>query len=163
MNNQKEIWKDIPGFEGYYKASDLGNIKSLFFNKKLKLTKALNGYLCVNLSLKGKKKVYHVHQLVAMAFLNHKPCGHKLVVDHINHNKTDNRIQNLQILTHRQNVSKRLKKYTSKYVGVSYDSTNKKWMSIIRINKKRKNLGRFKNEIDAHLAYQKELKKINNA
>ena len=41
-----------------------------------------------------------------MAFLNHKPNGNKLVVDHINNVKTDNRLSNLQIITQRKNTSK---------------------------------------------------------
>jgi len=44
-----------------------------------------------------------------MAFLNHTPCGHKLIVDHINENKLDNRVENLQLITNKQNVIKSIK------------------------------------------------------
>ncbi len=117
---ENEVWKDIPNYEGLYQASNLGNIKSLpkkWISGK-NLIKQHNGclikqrvpksisYYVVSLRLNNKAKTYTVHQLVAMAFLNHIPCGHKLVVDHINNDKLDNRAENLQIVTSRFNLNK---------------------------------------------------------
>jgi hypothetical protein len=103
-----------------------------------------------------------VHQLVAMAFLNHTPCGMNLVVDHINSNKLDNRVENLQLITQRENSSKDIKNKTSKYTGVSWCKHRGKWLSQIYLNKKTYNLGRFNCELSAHLAYINKLKQIKN-
>ena len=104
-----EIWKDIPNYEGYYQVSNLGNVSRVNSNSNLKAGNT-HGYLQVVLCVNKQKKNYKVHQLVAMAFLNHKPCGMKLVVDHINGKKTDNRVENLQVITNRNNRHKILKK-----------------------------------------------------
>lgn len=155
---QQEIWKDIPEYDGLYQVSNLGNVKSFFFGKEriLKQTSDKKGYLYV--ALKGKK--IRVHQLVAIAFLNHKPCGLKYVVDHINDVKFDNRLENLQVVTNRFNIRKTQGSGSSQYKGVHWCKTSSRWISSIRINGKRNRLGSFKNEYDAHLAYQNKLKEL---
>jgi hypothetical protein len=169
--NDIEIWKDIPGYEGIYQVSDMGNVKSLSREKLhkgkypittnekiLKPPANSHGYLCVILCNNGLKKTMKVHTLVAMAFLNHKPDGtNKIVVDHINNNKLDNRLVNLQLISQRENSSKDKKGGTSKYVGVRSSAINK-WRAEIYINGKTKNLGYFTDEHEAHLVYQKALK-----
>ena len=164
----EEIWKDIPGYEGIYQVSNLGNVKSLprimikkgvFLSNEKILKSGINnlGYLSVVLFNKNTK-TFKVHQLVAMAFLNHIPDGtYRLVVDHINRDKLDNKVENLQIITQRKNVSKD-KKGTSKYTGVSWNIRNKKWVSQIRINGKVKYLGLFNTELEASEAYKNKLK-----
>tara|TARA_R110000772_G_scaffold261421_2_gene379897 strand:+ start:1536 stop:2015 length:480 start_codon:yes stop_codon:yes gene_type:complete len=155
-----EIWKDIKDYEGLYQVSNLGRVKSLKFGKERILSAATNatGYSLVALC-NGKTKAITAHQLVAMAFLNHKPCGYKLVVDHINTIKTDNRLENLQVITHRQNCTKD-KKGTSKYTGVHWCKPRNKWRAEIRINGKTKYLGSFKSELEASEAYQLKLETI---
>ena len=155
-----EIFKTIPGYENY-KASNIGNIKSIsrmlnnnrgsFLSKEyiFKSHISCHGYLLVNLDKDGKKKCFGVHQLVAMAFLNHKPNGHKIVVDHIDNNKLNNTLENLQLISQRQNTSKDRKGYTSKYIGVFWQKDAKKWRSDISINGKTKYLGLFKTEVEA--------------
>ena len=157
-----EIWKDIPDYEGMYQVSNLGNVKSLKWNKEriLKATISSRGYKMVHITNNFKSKGFSVHQLVAMAFINHTPCGHKLVIDHINENKIDNRLENLQIITNRYNISKSYKNKSSKYTGVCFDKNRNKWISTIKINGKQKNLGRFKTEEEAHKIYQLKLKTI---
>ena len=157
-----EIFKDIPGYEGIYQVSDLGRVKSLRFNKEkiLKPTVGSHGYYTVGLC-KGKRKTISVHQLVAMTFLNHKPDGTtKVVVDHIDNNPLNNRLYNLQLVTNRENTSKN-RNGTSKYTGVCWSKRDNKWRSEIRINGKKKHLGRFNCELAAAAAYQKELIKLN--
>ena len=167
-----EIFKTIEGFEGY-EVSNLGRVKSLkrkikhssgsFFISKERFLKpyvSTGGYLRVNLSKKCKTKQKKIHQLVAIAFLKHKPCGMKLVVDHINNVKTDNRLDNLQVVTHRYNVSKSAPKGSSKYTGVRYIKKNKNWRAQIVINGKYNHLGVFTDEIEAAQAYQNALKKL---
>lgn len=170
---QEEIWKDIPDYEGYYQVSNLGRVKSLerkciansYGGIKLKKEKILSpsfnkGYLYVVLYFNRNKKTKSIHQLVAMAFLGHTPCGYKIVVDHINNIKTDNRIENLQLISNRENSSKDKKNMYSKYTGVSWDKSKNKWKAQIRINGESKHLGIFENEIDASNAYNKILKTI---
>jgi hypothetical protein len=170
----EEVWKDVIGYEGLYQVSNLGNVKSLdrYIYKKngsvhrfqkgamLKNVCGKDGYLTTGLTKDNTRKGYKVHQLVAMAFLGHKPCGHKIVVDHINDIKTDNRVENINLVTNRENAYKTQGRYTSKYKGVSWSIQNKKWISSICINGKKKHLGSFNCELAASLAYQNKLKEI---
>ena len=157
-----EEFRDIVGYEGLYQVSNLGNVKSLG-NDKTRKEKILKPsistceYLIVRLSKNGKPKTNTIHQLIAMAFLNHTPCGHDLVVDHINDIKTDNRLENLQIITQRNNVFKTQGKYSSKYKGVSWHKASEKWISHINVNGIAYHVGYFKKEYDAHVAYQNKL------
>ena len=167
----KEVWKDIPKYEGVYQASDLGRIRSLdrLVNRgnvvqpiKGRILKQCNhnGYLGVSLHKEGRSKSYQVHQLVAMTFLNHKPCGHKIVVDHINNNKQDNNLKNLQLISHRENISKsKIGKY-SFYTGVSFDKSNNKYIANIQIDGKKTTLGRFNKESNAVKCYNNKLKEL---
>jgi len=172
MKEELEIWKDIPGYEGLYQVSNLGNVYSLpkewvsgkgvVRKHEGKILKGSigNGYMQIQLSVNGNIKLYKIHQLVAIAFLNHIPNGLELVIDHINDNKLDNRVENLQIVTHRFNVYKTQGKYSSKYKGVCWDKKRNKWTSHIKINGKLKHLGVFKCELEASKAYQKALKEL---
>jgi hypothetical protein len=162
---QEEIWKDIPGYEGLYHVSNLGDVKSLNYKKSkteklLKLAIASDGYFVVGLYKDSKSKQYKVHKLVAMAFLNHIPCGYEVVCDHKNDVKTDNRLENLQLVTARFNTCKTQGKYSSKYKGVSWHKRSRKWMSRIIINGKLNHLGSFNCELSASLAYQNKLKEL---
>ena len=148
-----EKWKDIKGYEGSYQVSDLGRVKSLRYGNILNPYINSTGYKVVNLSENTKRVAKTVHSLVAECFLNHTPNGYKLVVDHINNIKTDNNLSNLQIISHRENCSKDKKGYLSRYVGVTYNSKNKKWVSMISINTKSTFLGSFDSESRASIAY----------
>ena len=161
-----EVWKDIPEFEGFYQVSNLGNVRSLNYRQKgivKQLNKNLNanGRYKVNLCKNGKSSGNNkIHQLSAMAFLNHKPCGHKIVVDHIDNNKENDKLYNLQLLTNRENIVKDMRIGSSKYTGVCWNKRQGKWKGAIYIKKKIKHLGYFKYEKEASQAYQNELKKI---
>jgi len=153
-----EIWKKIEGFEDY-EISNKGRVKSLKFGKERILKKAItNNYEIVTIFNNGIRTQRMVHQFVAMTFLNHKPNGMDLVIDHINFNKLDNRLDNLQIITNRENTSKKNKISSSKYLGVHWDKKNEKWRSIISLNGNKKHLGYFTKEIEAYNAYKKALK-----
>ena len=156
----KEIWKGIYGYTGKYQISTFGRIKSLNYRRtgnERVMSTPLNsrGYPSVRLSENGNVITRTVHQLMAVAFLNHKPCGYKMIVHHIDGNKENNHKSNLRLTTQRENIS--FKRGTSKYTGVSWDSHAKKWKSGAMLEGKVKHLGLFNNEIDAHKAYLKAI------
>lgn len=160
----EEVFRDIPNYEGLYQAGNLGNIKSFRLKnpRLLSQKKRKDGYIQVRLYRDNIGKSFKVHQLIAMTFLKHVPNGHELIVDHIDNDKTNNSVSNLQLITQRENTSKdryRIK-YSSKYLGVTWNKKDNKWQSKIIINNKNKYLGQFVNEYDANLAYQNALKEL---
>jgi hypothetical protein len=164
-----EVWKRIKGFEDY-EISNYGRVKSFKKNteKILKSHPNEKGYYNIDLYLNNKRKTIRIHKLVSEYFLNHKGNGTmELVIDHIDNDKSNNRADNLQIITNRENssktINKKLGKTSSKYVGVTYSKHNKRWIAQIQINKKHIHLGCFINEYDAYLMYQKKLKEIDNS
>ena len=159
---QIEIWKTIPNYEDY-QVSNLGRVKSLRFGKEKILKHSMAGnYEKLGLNKLKKAKTFKVHKLVAIAFLNHKQRGMFEVVNHINFNKTDNRLCNLEIVSARENTNKKHIKSSSKYTGVSWRKIDKKWVSQIYINGKIITLGYFNNEINASIAYENKLQDISN-
>lgn len=102
MENQKEIWKTIDGYENY-QVSNFGNVKSLNYRntktqKILKNIKMKIGYNSVTIN----KKIFYVHRLVAIHFIENP--FKKREVNHINGIKDDNRIENLEWTTHSENM-----------------------------------------------------------
>ena len=105
---EKEIWKDIEGYEGLYQISNMGNVKSLNYRRTgkegiLKGRKNSNGYLQVQLCQDGKAKKYLVHQLVATVFCEN-PEGYT-EVNHINEDKADCRADNLEWCSRSYNMT----------------------------------------------------------
>lgn len=97
---EEEIWKDIEGFDNY-QISNLCRVKNVKFNRFIKPLLGKHGYLCVNLYKDGKLKHLLLHRLLAIAFIpnpENKPC-----IDHINTDRTDNRIENLRWTTQKEN------------------------------------------------------------
>ena len=109
-----EIWKPIPGYLNY-KVSNLGRVKSVsrivrehhrgYYSEGriLKPIKNFGGYLKVNLSENGKWQEHKVHQLVMSAFVGDRPDG--LQVNHIDEDKTNNCITNLEYVTPKENIN----------------------------------------------------------
>lgn len=111
----EEIWKDIKGFEGYYQVSTLGRVKSLnrsiickngtqriFWGTVLKTRKSKNGYILCNLKKFGKTNNKRVNRLVADAFI---PNPHNLPqVNHIDFDKNNNSVCNLEWVTGSENI-----------------------------------------------------------
>ena len=157
-----EIYKDVIGYEGIYQVSNLGNIKSFKCGKEKILIPSNDsaGYLTINLIANSVRKTRKVHQLVAESFLNHNRCEMQLVINHTDFNKANNKLDNLEIVTQRENANRKHIKSSSQYIGVCWNKHVGKWQSSIRINKKRKHLGCFINELEASEAYQKELLNI---
>lgn len=96
----REIWKDIKGYEGLYQVSNYGRVKSLPRNNTIKQPRILKngyshkGYCIVALSKNNNRRSYRVHRLVAQAFI---PNPNNLPeVNHIDENKLNNNINNLE-------------------------------------------------------------------
>ena len=98
-----EIWKDVPGFEGY-QASNLGRVKSFVQNKNGRILKTnlQEGYQRVSLAKDKTYKSYGVHQLVMLTFIGDCPKGKE--IDHINTIRNDNRLVNLRYCTRKENL-----------------------------------------------------------
>lgn len=174
---QEEEWRDIPTFVGKYQESNLGRTKSLSriilrsgkypFTSKEKILKIYitrKGYCAIMLSLNGNKSKHTIHGLVAMAFLGHVPCGFELVVNHKNEIKLDNRADNLEIITHYQNMLYSYRRKATKnnrLLGTHFNKKNR-WVSGITINRKRIILGYFDTDIEASKYYEKALESICN-
>lgn len=164
---KQEIWKDIPDYEGYYQASNFGNIKSLNYKRSgkenlLALNLNRGGYLKVILYKDTVKKTMKVHQLVAMAFLNHIPCGFNLVVNHKNFIRHDNRLENLEIIPQSENSKYRQKKKDSDTEGVYWHKRDKRWSANITINGEYLYLGSSTCEKEASMYYKEALISIDN-
>ena len=99
----KEIWKDVVGYEGLYKVSNLGTVISLHREQEkiMKPAVATNGYHQIFLSKNGVRTLTRVHRIVALAFLPN--VENKPIVNHINGIKTDNNVLNLEWATFSEN------------------------------------------------------------
>ena len=107
-----EIWKDIEGYEGLYQVSSLGRVKSLsrrdrlnrvIQEKILKPQLHRTGYLQVILCKEGKRRSYLVHRLVAETFIDNPED--KSQVNHKDEDKTNNKVENLEWMTARENTN----------------------------------------------------------
>ena len=106
----KEAWRDVVGFEGRYQVSSFGRVRSLFRYCKVLRGRNSSGYRQVTLfDLQHKRFQVYVHVLVAEAFLS--PRGLGMEVNHINHVRADNNLQNLAWVTRAQNVADALPYY----------------------------------------------------
>lgn len=162
-----EQWKPVVGYEGYYEVSDLGRVKSVsrkisifktyYISKDRIMTQGNHtaGYFTVMISKNNKYRPLLVHQLMAMAFLNHVPERFKIVVDHKDNNKQNNLLSNLQVISNRENLSKDAT-HKSGFLGVT--KRFNRYQSKITINSVPITLGYFDCPIEASNAYQKRLK-----
>lgn len=101
MDNNYEEWRDVKGFEGVYKISNLGRLMSLKRgkNKILSETNKKGGYYSVVLNSGSETKYTRIHRLVYEAFIGELPTGRKYHIHHKDHNKQNNRVENLILLT----------------------------------------------------------------
>ena len=106
------------------------------------------------------KKTYSLHRLVYKYFnpdWDITDTSSNNQIDHININPLDNRIENLRVVNHSQNMRNKKKRQncSSKYRGVCWEKRNSKWKAAICINSKVKHLGYFINEEEANECYKK--------
>jgi hypothetical protein len=159
-----EVWIPVRGYEGSYECSNQGNFRSitrfvrskknskrLVYGITIKQKLTVRGYFSVPLSNNGKVKWRLSHRVVYESFEG--PT--LLQIDHINDIPTDNRLVNLQPLSHRDNNIKAKARYhkTSKYTGVS--AHYRKWKAQIGNKGKKYHLGYFDTQEEAHEAYKK--------
>jgi hypothetical protein len=95
----REIWKDVVGYEGFYQVSNFGNVRSIRFEKIKTIYpyKKSTGYFHVNLCVCRKSKMFLVHRLVAMAFIENK--HNYEFINHKDENKSNNQVSNLEWCT----------------------------------------------------------------
>lgn len=171
----EEIWKDIKGYEGLYQISNLGNVKALekqcwnggawwtMKEKLLKPTKTNYGYFMISLYKGGKRcrKKFLVHRLVADEFIPN--IDSKPYINHLNHIRTDNRLENLEWITQRENCShaKLASGNKTGYNNVIREPRNDTYRFSIRVEKKRIYKGPFPSPQLAHEAYLQFLKDNN--
>lgn len=96
----KEEWKEIPGYEGFYKASNTGKIFSYYTNADRVFSNGV--YPMVLLSKNGFKKMITVHSLIILTFVGPRPKG--LHINHKDGNKYNNNVSNLEYVTISQNM-----------------------------------------------------------
>ena len=127
----EELWKDIPGYEGLYQVSNLGQVRSLNYAKKkgnIKLLKSRksSGYIRVTLVKHGKHKCFFVHRLVALCFIEN-PLNYP-IINHKDENKENNRVDNLEWCSfwyntnygsRNEKVAEKLRKHEEKWVAVN--------------------------------------------
>jgi len=165
----KEEWREVTNYEGLYEVSDLGGVRSInrvvLSRKKGVSTMKLKGkilkssptgedgnkYLAVGLSKDSKMKTFRVHKLVAAAFL--KP-GVGLTVDHIDNDKLNNRADNLQYLTNRDNCIKAFNQKPKRFMtGVSTTKDGRTYKATIMFKGENIMLGYYDNEEAAGKEY----------
>jgi hypothetical protein len=108
----EEIWKDVKDFEGLYQVSNLGNVKRLvskrvFAERLISSSIDRYGYVKRVLCKDGKMYYFTEHRLVANAFITND--FNKPTVNHINGIKTDNRVENLEWCTNKENTQHSIK------------------------------------------------------
>lgn len=110
-------WKQIEGYEKY-SVSDTGLVKNTKSGRFLTYAKDKDGYLYVSFPENGKVKKVRLHRLVATTFIPNPE--NKATVDHINGNKEDNRVSNLQWLSYKENLNKYWELHRKPVICVEY-------------------------------------------
>lgn len=127
LNLSYENWRDIKGYEGLYQVSNMGRVKSLPRKTPAGIRGGgilkhdlCHGYLRITLCKNGKIKHFFIHRLVAEAFLDNP--DNLPQVNHINEDKTDNRVENLEWCTQEYNLN-----YGTRIERVCKSNTNGKF------------------------------------
>jgi len=178
LNNPDYEWRDVVGYEGLYKVSSHGHILKISNMTLLRLSPSKDsGYVAVALSKNNKSRSVMFHRVVAEAFLPNPE--NKSDVNHMDGIRHNNVLDNLQWMTHAENIQYsfnnlgRISNLTgkrhvrriflnksSKYKGVQWNKADKRWRTMISFKNRQYFLGGFKNELEASIRYQSELKHV---
>jgi len=144
--------KVIPNYPKYYVTED-----ARVFGPRGELKQSINGggYKQVTLSNEDGQKSWNVHKIMAVTFLNHITSGHSLVIDHIDYNKLNNNLSNLQIISQRQNLTK-----DTENKGVYYYEARDKWRALVQVNGVRKHIGYFHTKEEAQRVRENYIKQL---
>ena len=124
----KEVWKDVPGYEGLYQVSNLGNVKGLYhrcYGRILSAARNSKGYRYVCLYKNGKAKGIKVYRLVALAFLSNP--GNLPEIDHIDGSRDNDIASNLRWVSHKENINNPItrKRFSEAQIGEKNSFYNK--------------------------------------
>ena len=149
-----EDWRSIDGYINY-QVSNIGRVRNSKTGKMLKQHLGTSGYYALGLFKKVERKYHAMHQLVAHDFLEEPDSIRDYVIDHIDHDTTNNKMYNLRCASLSQNQMNRVKHITSeagsKYKGVFKDK--KKWRASVQHQGNRYSLGNYDSEEEAARAY----------
>lgn len=140
-NLENEIWKDIVGYEGMYQVSNFGRVKTLLgadkkFNKKEAIIKLgnRNGYTNSHFYKDGKRVCLVTHRLVAMYFLPNPE--NKREVNHKNGVRNDNRVENLEWVTPKENIQHAIRTGLINHKGVKNSMAKLNNEKVVEIKKR---------------------------
>lgn len=155
---QVEYWRAVSGYINY-EVSSHGRVRnSTYHIMKPSLNK--EGYKRVSLYHEGRRKTFNVHRLVAQAFIDNPE--NKPVVDHINHDTTNNMIDNLRWATVSENGmnQKKQKGTSSKYKGVRWHTRDLCFEAKLKHKGKGYYLGYYRTEEEAARAYDAKAREL---
>ncbi|NRT15268.1 hypothetical protein HNP99_001615 [Flavobacterium sp. 28A] len=161
LESREEEWKQIPGYEDYQISSygRLQNKHGRYLKGSLKKDHGNETKTRVIYSMthRGKKYRIYASRLVAAAFRDFDLLDKNFVIDHIDNDSMNDNVENLQIITVRENNTKDSINKCG-YVGVT--KRGSRYISYITTNRIQKNLGTFRTALDAHQAYKEALENI---
>ena len=151
-----EEWRSISRYLNH-QVSNIGRVRNANSGRIMKLSTNSKGYKNIQLSHKGERTNFKIHRLVALEFIPN-PMN-KPSVDHIDNTaKHNNTVGNLRWATTQEQLRNKSSRpnTSSQYKGVSWNKRRSKWEAYIGIDGRKISLGRFKNEEEAGLVYNKQ-------
>jgi len=152
LTNTEEIWKPVVGFEDFYEVSNLGRIRGLIKGGILRPCTSNKGYLQVCIFTKNYRKLTTIHKIVAAAFIGPKP--EKMVINHKDGIKTNNRPENLEYISYSANNSHAFKMGLKKNHGQHASKAKLTQEQVDEIKKYKNIKGRFSKATLSNLSDQ---------
>ena len=149
-----EQWRSIDGYINY-QVSNIGRVRNATTGRILKQCLRIDGYYCVCLYYESLKQIHLAHRLVANEFLEKHDDLNDYIIDHIDRNRTNNKVFNLRYATSSQNKFNQAKSLSIKSSSVFKDVYEQrgKWIAYITYKGKKYHLGSFDLEEEAAVSY----------